>query len=678
MKYPFVLMGLVAAALAVISLFPASSGLYTSWPMIALWAILAAAGIAAMIYKRLWRRPLVFALHVALLVILGGAAVTHFFGSSATVHLRIGETAEVGGHAVTLEDFNIDYYPGTRAPRDFISTIAVDGNGGRRLSVNNVADVDGMRIFQSACDSDGRGSTLTISVDAAGTAVTYFGYGLLFLTMALLSLPHRLLRRFGLAAVLAICGAATADAATPTATLAMGSPKALPADVAEAFDSLCVDYNGRIAPFSTLARDFTVKISGSDSFSGLNAEQVLTGWLFYYDYWKSVPCIRIKKKASREALGIDGKMVSVSDFFDSDGSYRLGGEGHAEANAIFSLISQAATGSLWKMFPAGTDADIAWYSPVDDLPAELDTDQWRTVRHSLGLLASMAAANDWAGMRHTVGALARYQERVSPQGSLPSPSRRRAERAYIAVASSPAGAVTLAVAAIVLMFAGNARLRRFALVLAAVFVASMIALCGFASGRIPMANGMETMMWMSLLTILVTLTASRRYPDLLAPGLLCAALALAVAVMGHASPQTGPLMPVLRSPLLSIHVFSVMAAYALMALMAVCGVATLAGRPGMLAPARAMLRPAVFLMAAGIFIGAIWANNSWGRYWGWDPKEVWALITMMIYAIPLHTASLPAFRRRWTFAWWTVAAFACVLITYFGVNFLLPGLHSYA
>lgn len=91
-----------------------------------------------------------------------------------------------------------------------------------------------------------------------------------------------------------------------------------------------------------------------------------------------------------------------------------------------------------------------------------------------------------------------------------------------------------------------------------------------------------------------------------------------------------------------------------------------------------ILYPAVFLLATGIFIGAIWANVSWGRYWGWDPKEVWALITLLVYATALHPFSLPYFQRPMFFHWFTIIAFLSVLITYFGVNFIMGGMHSYA
>ena len=121
-----------------------------------------------------------------------------------------------------------------------------------------------------------------------------------------------------------------------------------------------------------------------------------------------------------------------------------------------------------------------------------------------------------------------------------------------------------------------------------------------------------------------------------------------------------------------------MIAYAGLAIMALAGAAWLLGKRDVLAVSRRMVRPVVFLLATGIFIGAVWANQSWGRYWGWDPKEVWALITMIVYSFPIHTATLKFFKCDRIYAIYTLVAFLCVLMTYFGVNFVLGGLHSYA
>ena len=123
-----------------------------------------------------------------------------------------------------------------------------------------------------------------------------------------------------------------------------------------------------------------------------------------------------------------------------------------------------------------------------------------------------------------------------------------------------------------------------------------------------------------------------------------------------------PLVPVLRSPYLVVHVGSIMLSYILLVVSII---------------RRSLLRPAVFLLATGIFLGAVWANVSWGTYWSWDPKESWALVTLLIYSLPLHSESLPWFRSERNYRLYSLLALASLLMTYFGVNFLLGGLHSY-
>ena len=124
-----------------------------------------------------------------------------------------------------------------------------------------------------------------------------------------------------------------------------------------------------------------------------------------------------------------------------------------------------------------------------------------------------------------------------------------------------------------------------------------------------------------------------------------------------------PLVPILRSPFLVVHVGTIMLSYILLVVSIL---------------RREVLRPAVFLLATGIFLGAVWANVSWGTYWSWDPKESWALITLLVYSVPLHSKSLPWFNSMRNYRIYSLLAFACLLMTYFGVNFLLGGMHSYA
>ena len=220
------------------------------------------------------------------------------------------------------------------------------------------------------------------------------------------------------------------------------------------------------------------------------------------------------------------------------------------------------------------------------------------------------------------------------------------------------------------------------------YITLLIALHWYISGHIPLSNGRETMIFMAWCSMLSTSLASSKQWSLTPFGYIVCGLTLLVASMGNTDPHIAPLAPVLRSPLLSIHVVIIMISYTLFAFTMLNGIAAFIinatdndakskiaelQRKSIL-----MLYPAVFLLTAGIFIGATWANISWGRYWGWDPKEVWALITMLIYSATLHSGSIKAMQRPMFFHAYCIVAFLTVLITYFGVNYLLGGLHSYA
>lgn len=175
---------------------------------------------------------------------------------------------------------------------------------------------------------------------------------------------------------------------------------------------------------------------------------------------------------------------------------------------------------------------------------------------------------------------------------------------------------------------------------------------------LPLSNGYETMFFVAICLLAVPFVARRTLPV----AALAAAFVLLVAHLGEVNPHITPLMPVLHSPWLSAHVSIIMMSYALLIISFV---------------ERRLLRLAVFLLAAGIFLGAVWANVSWGSYWSWDPKESWALLTLLVYSIPLHSESLPWFRSTRHYRLYSIFSLLCLLMTYFGVNYLLGGMHSY-
>ena len=236
-----------------------------------------------------------------------------------------------------------------------------------------------------------------------------------------------------------------------------------------------------------------------------------------------------------------------------------------------------------------------------------------------------------------------------------------------------------------------------ALYLAFIFHLAGYCLRWYIGGRIPLSNGYETMQFMALCILLIACLLHRRFSFILPFGFLLSGFALLVSYLGQMNPQITPLMPVLVSPWLSIHVSLIMMSYALLAFIMLNGILALCLRKKesennvsgndaiqdnrieqLTLVSRLLLYPATFFLGAGIFLGAVWANVSWGRYWAWDPKEVWALITFLVYGAAFHSQSLRIFRKPLFFHIYMILAFLTVLMTYFGVNYVLGGMHSYA
>lgn len=690
------------------------AGVYSSRWFVALWAAAATASVVYIASR--WRamRPAALLLHASFVVILLGAAVTRATAVRGEIRLSPGIAADSFTDdkgrkrplpfTLRLDSFEIEYYDGTRAPMDYVSRITVshpDLSAARsEVSMNNILSHEGYRFHLSSFDPASGAVTLGVAHDPIGIALTYTGYALLAAAMLwLLCDPRggfrRLLRHPALKGGAAV---ALLVMLCPAAKAAQDPPRVLPRDVADCMGELCVLYNDRIAPLSTLAHDVTRKLAGSDRIMGYTPEQVVSGWLFFYDDWKRADVIRIKSARAREALGIEGKYARLTDFAGALASGTPADRGLREADEKFSIAAMLASGSMLRIFPCrDDDGTMMWLSPVDNPPSSMPADEALFVRRSFDYMGELVARRDWEGVKNVLRKLQEWQ-RQRAGDTLPSPSRLRAEILCNRTDYTlPAMAVLLLTGLAGFAAACRSTIRRrptgrtwraVCLTAAAagfVYLSFRLALRAYVCGHAPMSNGYETMQFMAWCTLLPAAALSRRMPLLLPLGSIAAALALAVSMMSGANPAITPLMPVLQSPLLAIHVALVMTSYALLAMIMLCGTAGLIllrrdseGAARLEILSRTMLYPAVMLLAAGIFVGAVWANVSWGRYWGWDPKEVWALITLLIYAAPLHTRSLPRLNRPKVFHIYCLAAFTAVVITYFGVNFLLGGMHSYA
>ncbi len=695
-----------------------SQHFYSNPIFIALWFVAAISGTVYILERKLNKRTITFCMHASFIIILSGAFITHIFGLQGSIHLRMDEnpkqsfrTSDETEHelpfCISLKEFRTEYYSGTSTPMDYVSTISIhDGSDTEgTVSMNRIFKHRGYRFYQSGYDADGKGSTLYVSHDPIGIAVTYTGYLLLFLSMILFFFEKKSAFKKRISAVFILL-------IIPFASLFAENklPPTLPAGTAEIFGNIRVNYNGRIAPLQTLAIDFTKKIYGEKSYEDLSAEQVLTGCFFYYDYWKEEPFIRIKSKYVQKVLGVESKYAKLTDFIGTDGfkiDNKLKTEKDRkrireleEAAEKFSLISSLCTGNLLKIYPVfdNEKETYTWYSIPDNLPSDIERDKWLFIRYSMNYIAEKVAMKDFDGTEKLTDKIIKFQEKEAGN-SLPSDTEFKAERIYNSFANLKLLAMlclTIGIFGYIFQIYNVVKGKRksgtnrclFILLFPTLgYVSGIIALRWIISGHIPVSNGFETMLIMSVVSILFSIIFYRRMNNSVSVGYMISGLALLVAMMGDSNPAITPLMPVLSSPLLSIHVMSIMISYSLFAIMMLNGIsAEILNRSGNRSNevcnlennSRIILYPAVFLLVFGIFIGAIWANVSWGRYWGWDPKEVWALITMLIYSSALHTESIRFFKSPMFFHRFCILAFISVLITYFGVNFILGGMHSYA
>lgn len=642
-----------------------------------------------------------------------------------------------------LEDFEIRYYPGTQSPMDYMSTIKIDGTT-FQVSMNRIARHKGYRFYQSGYDHDGRGAYLSICHDPWGIGITYTGYVMLLISMIFfLFSPQESFRRLlkdtrrhrnGTLCIASLffCLPATSAGAAETSDNNFTdfphaeTPKVLPQDIAAQFGELHVLWNGRICPVQTLAREFVTKLYGRPTYAGHSAEQVFTGWIFYPSSWSRQPMIRIKGEA-KSIIGLTKKYATWQELSDlqagskiknalrtsgSNGSPRSFSAEEAnrrtsigEAEEKYNLILTHLGGKILRIYPARPDnspsSPLRWFGQGDNLPPELPESQWLFIKKSLDYIGELVQKRDYAEVSEVLEKIHRYQLQQGGR-ELPSDGRFRAELLYNSLqCTRPLAMIFLALglASSLLYIMGRLRPlpRKRALTkgcdifigIAILYLSCIAILRGYVGGHIPLANGYETMQFLALCTLILTLPLHRRFAPALPFGLLFCGLTLLVSMLGESNPQITPLMPVLASPLLSLHVAVIMLAYSLLAFTmsnALTAIILRQVSPHRAEPhllqlqyiSRLLLFPALFLLATGIFIGAVWANVSWGRYWGWDPKEVWALVTLLVYSLALHKESLPVFRRPLFFHVFILIAFLTVLMTYFGVNYLLGGMHSYA
>lgn len=695
---------------------------------------------------RLWkqRKYGVLLLHISFIVILLGALVTNIFGFEGIVHIREGETAS---HmrtteddarplpfSIRLDDFKLVRYPGSHSPSSFESFLTIRTDEGERnehIYMNKVIYEQGYRLYQSSYDSDEQGTVLTVNNDRIGTAITYAGY-LFLLAGMLLTLADRKSRFRQLAKQLKHTAPILLLAFIPAVSFAQKADTELllkstiPVEQAEQWGRLQVQCpTGRIEPLNTYTDKLLRKIYRSNSFEGLTSEQVIIGFLMNPAYWGNVPFIRQTNKELQQAYSLpEGKYLRFLDVFDEGGRYLI-------ADAVDKAYSRPAAersrmekdllkldekvnilyslqqGKMLALFPLPGDTGGKWYSPGDDLSVFSGRDSLfvsKIMPWYLGEAVDALRTGDWGSAQEVLSMMNVYQQK---QSATPLLTKKQVawelfyNKAQLFFWSAMGYMVVglLLLIFVVWRLLKPKRWFRFVIIPLVMLVVlifllhtSGIAIRWYISGRAPWANAYESMIYVAWATALAGLLFIKRSSMTLALAAFFAGIILFVANLNFMDPEITPLVPVLKSYWLMIHVAVITASYGFFGISFLLGLLTLAFM-GTSNPSKVvLLQPHIrelriinemslhiglYLLTAGIFLGAVWANESWGRYWGWDPKETWALITMVVYAFILHARFLPALRSDYAFSVMSVLGLASVLMTYFGVNYYLSGLHSY-
>ena len=710
---------------------------YGAWWFILMWAVMVALGVFYII-KRKVKRASTLALHLSFIIILAGAMLTHISAKRGMIHLRIGQPTDTYMAAsdsqdgmgmqeeklpfsLCLQNFEAKMHDGTQAVADYSSKFTVtDGNDKSegQVSMNKIYSHRSYRFYQSSYDEDGKGSVLAINADPYGIPVTYTGYALLFISLIWMLIDPKASYRKLLASQLLKKGALMM-----LMFISMGNLQAaevLPKATAEKFGELNILYNDRICPVQTYALDFCKKIYGDRSYKGLTAEQVLTGWIFYGDEWASEPFIKVKSGELKTAMNLPD-YCSINQFFNKEmGGYIIGqyvqeyyngaqDKFHQQAADIdgkIQLIMDLRRGVSLKVLPYTFPKNIratnenpfikagttTWFSPSDRLPKAVEHQHALYITNVFSLLYGDVKAGNTERVNIFFDKMKKYQE-VSGGNSLPSKAQYKAERINNAFPfATILFMVNLTLGFIALFYTiyHMTKKRSFKaldialpILLGISFLALTFGLVlrWIISGNIPLSNGYESMLSVAWLVMLIALLMQFRIRIVMVFGFLLSGFFLLVSHINQMDPAIGQMMPVLNSPLLSIHVSIIMMSYALLSLTFICGIMGICMRSHgeeLQALSRLFLYPALTCMGFGIFIGAIWANVSWGNYWSWDSKETWALITFMIYAVVVHTQSLPIFRKPLAYHIYITLAFLSIVMTYFGVNYFLTGMHSYA
>ncbi|MEZ4651502.1 MAG: cytochrome c biogenesis protein CcsA [Candidatus Eisenbacteria bacterium] len=672
-----------------------------------------------------------------------------------TVQVAIGPIRIPVGYQVHLDDFVLVTYPGSNNPASFESHVRLSdpahGIEGKpvRIYMNHPLTYRGFKHFQSSYDQDRKGTVLSVNHDP-GKWPTYVGYILMTLGFMITLSRGLLWNRNPQPMTQRIQKPATRKAAQSVGSVALGlvllGAPAMAADaqaqghdhsgtptpflsadtVDEARHLIVQDYQGRMKPLDTYAREMVVKVTKKSHFEGWDPVELYLSWVAQPRYWFNYPLLKVRNPGLKNILGIDSSVsyVSAASVFDAQGNYRIQSEvelahrtpdrerSKAQRKLLafddrLNLFLLSIQGQTFKIFPVPDHANDSWLGV--DVFGSLPAAQRDQFQAPYAQLTEGMAHGDAAAVATAVPALEQLQRQFGEK-VMPSDSKVRSEiwlnqfNPFMRVMALYGLALVVMGIAYVWGLAKRKdphyppRHPLFATGMVVYTIAVLFHLFGYilrwtASSHAPLSNGYESLIFISLATAIAGLWYEYRDRRGSSAGLsaLLVLVILGVAMLPTFDPAISPIVPVLASYWLIIHVTVITASYSLLGLAATMGMTILIlhlfKRPGADRVRRAVLEMTTLLwrvlvaglamLSVGTLLGGVWANESWGRYWGWDPKETWALVTILVYATVVHFRYIPALNRPWVLAAASFVAISSVIMTYLGVNYLLTGLHSY-
>lgn len=660
-----------------------------------------------------------------------------FVDQGNTIEINYGSMEVELPFSLKLEDFILERYPGSSSPSSYKSNVVlVDQENGvtfpYEIYMNHILKYKGYRFYQSSYDMDEQGTILSVNKDFAGMFVTYAGYFMLilFIVMSLInkhssfrSVTRNLFKSTTGKAVglIILFGISTLSLSAQNSKFVVEKSRA------NDFGKILVqNQQGRTEPLYTLSSDILRKVARETEFEGYSPMQIFLGVYLDFQNWQHFPFIKVSNSDVAKIIGIRGEYAAFSDIVDLNANtYKLkqyidaaysktpGARNKFDKEVIkvderLNICYMIYAGDFMKVFPV-KDSTMKWYDPHIAFSYGTSPEETEYLRNVINLyIQAIQIGNSTGNYKQAdeiLESIISYQ-RAHAMYELPSSKKINAEVFYfksniydkLFPFYVSVGFLLLVISMLSIIsqnkkFDKIIKIATWLLVVGFLFHTLGLGIRWYVSGHAPMSNGYESMLFISWVTVIAGFIFSRKSSLVLSATSVLAGFTLMVAHLSFMDPAITNLVPVLQSYWLTLHVSVITGSYGFLGLGALIGlivmilysITNLSNKNHIQHIIEELtvinyktLTIGLYLLTIGTFLGAIWANESWGRYWGWDPKETWSLITMIVYSFVIHSRNIDGLKGYYSFNVLALFGFSSVLMTYFGVNYYLSGLHSYA